>query len=134
MSLRGGLEQAGEKSIMRGGGAQFDLLATGAPVSPDIPGALVTLLGADSANLRAGDSLVVAVVPLTDVLGDLDPGGALRDAVAADGSLAVRLPGQVLVGEAQVEELECPLGSLAGGYVAVARKKGCMALARCLGG
>lgn len=118
---------------MMRGEAQVDLLATGAPVSPDIPGTLVTLLSAESANLRAGDSLVVAVVPLADVLSDLDPGGALGDALAADWSLAMRLPGQVLVGEAQVEELECSLGSLAGGYVAVARGKGCMVSARCLG-
>lgn len=55
-----------------------NLLSAGAAILPDVPGALVALFGPQLANVRAGDALIVAVVPFADVLGDLDLGTALE--------------------------------------------------------
>lgn len=87
------------------------VLSTGAPVPPDVPGLAETLLLADAADLGARDALVVAVVPLADVLGDLDVSAAgLR--VRGRVHLAVGLPWQGTI-EAEVQELKGALGTLA---------------------
>lgn len=57
-------------------------LAARAAVVPNVPASAAALVEAlaraQLANLGAGDTLVVAVVPLLDVVGDLDAGGALE--------------------------------------------------------
>lgn len=58
----------------------------------------------------------MAVVPLADVLGDLDAGAAVE--TGRLGLDAPLLPRQRVV-DAEVEKLEGPLRSLAGRYVAV---------------
>jgi hypothetical protein len=95
------------------------LLPPRTPIPPDIPPRtpiyIQPLLPAQRADGRRREALVVAVVPLADVVGDLDLGVARR--VRAVG-LAVRGPGELgQVGD--VEELEGSLGALAGGDVAV---------------
>jgi hypothetical protein len=85
-------------------------------IPPDIPAGVrvQALLLAQGADGGRGHALVVAVVPLADVVGDLDLGAAGR--VFAVG-LAVGWPGE-LVWVGDVEELEGSLGALAGGDVA----------------
>lgn len=61
-------------------------------------------------DLGGGDALVGAVVPLADVVGDLDAGAA--GIVMQALGVAVGLPGQVA--EAEVEQLQGALGSPAG--------------------
>ena len=76
------------------------VLAAGTAIPPDVPVCVEALVEAAAADVRAGDALVVAVVPLADVLGDLDPGGAAEAGVGGD--VAVALPGEG-VGQAEVE-------------------------------
>lgn len=84
-------------------------LATRAAITPDVPVLGQALLLADATDLGGRDALVVAVVPLANVLGDLDTGVALGSVALY---LAMLLPGE-LVGEAEVQELKCALGTLA---------------------
>lgn len=92
------------------------LLSTRTAVPPDVPVLIQALLLPQPADLGAGDALVVAIVPLPDVLGDLDAGVALEAGLLVvrrgGGGGAVGLPGQVL--EAEAEQLEGPLRTLAG--------------------
>ena len=97
-----------------------NVLAAGTAVPPDVPVWGEALVEAAAADVRAGDALVVAVVPLADVLGDLDPGGAAEAGVGGD--VAVALPGERVV-QAEVEELEGVLGAPAGGDVAVVERE-----------
>lgn len=90
---------------------------------PNVPAPAVRAArcGSTLANLGARDALVVAIVPLLDVVGDLDAGGAL-DARAR--VVAVGLPRQDAVWQAEVEQLKRALGTLAGRYIAVPKKEG----------
>ncbi len=94
-------------------------LAAGAAVLPDVPVARNALRCALRADFLGRDALVVTVVPLADGLRDLDARVAVavgpRPLVLVD--VAVLLPGQAS-GQAEVEELECALGSFARGNVA----------------
>jgi hypothetical protein len=94
-------------------GDLFRALAAGAAILPDVPGAGDALVGPELADVGAGDALVVAVVPLADVLGDLDGGAAAQPGA---GLVAVGLPGQVA--DAEVEQLKGALRALARGDVA----------------
>ena len=92
-------------------------LAAGAAVPPDVPLPLAqALLPPHPADLGARDALVVAVVPLADVLRHLDARVA-GGAGPAGCRGPVGLPGQGL--DAQVEQLKGALGTLARGDVAV---------------
>lgn len=97
---------------------KVDLLPTRTPILPNIPHALIPLLRPPLPNLRARDTLVVAVVPLADVIRDLDPGGAVGEVVAVGWGVAVGGPGELVRGDAEVEELKGSLGSGSGGDVA----------------
>lgn len=94
------------------------VLSTRTTIPPDIPDTLVPLLGTLLADIRARNTLVVPVVPLSYILGDLDPSGALGEALAGGGLLAVGGPGELGGWDAEVEELEGALGAFAGGDVA----------------
>ena len=94
------------------------VLAKGAAISPDVPVALVALLGAELADLGALEALVLAIVPLADVLADLDLGPAVSDEMARRGLLAVGFPGELRGGDAEIEELKGALGTLTGGDIA----------------
>lgn len=86
-----------------------DALSAWAPVLPDVPILAEALLLADTADFGARDALIVAVVPLADVLGDL------YASTAADGApipLAVSLPRKRLR-QIEVQELESALSTLA---------------------
>ena len=76
------------------------LLSTRAAIPPDVPVGVQPLLLAQFLDMRRGDALVVAIVPLTDVLGDLDPGCALP---ALAEWLAVCCPWQLILA-GQVEQ------------------------------
>lgn len=90
-------------------------LAAWAAVVPNIPAALEALVGADLANLGAGDALILAIVPLPDVIGDLNRGRAGETLARV---VAVGLPWQRAVWQTQIEELKGALSALAGRYVA----------------
>jgi hypothetical protein len=98
----------------------LDSLSPGTPIPPDIPRPLDPVAPPVLPDLRRRDALVVAVVPLADVLRDLDVGRARRVVVAVVRA-AVPGPGQGLVLLADAEELKGPLGALAGGYVTLDR-------------
>lgn len=66
-----------------------DSLSTRATVTPNVPGAFETLLCADTTDLWAGDAFVVAIIPLPNVLGDLNMGIAGETIIRA---VTVRLP------------------------------------------
>lgn len=87
-----------------------DSLSSGTSISPDIPRPLVTLLSPPLSDLRTCDALVVAIVPFTDVFGDLDFGAALQALTLA---CAVTLPGEGLI-NVEMEEFEGALSTLAG--------------------
>jgi hypothetical protein len=65
------------------------------------------LLFPEFPDLGRGNSLIVAIVPFADVLGDFDPGLARQ---AFTGLLAMGFPGQLIL-EFQVEQLQGALGS-----------------------
>lgn len=65
-------------------------LSSWTPISPDIPSPLNTLLCPLLTNLWACHTLIVAIVPLANILGDFDFGVAL-EAVTRD--FAVGFPG-----------------------------------------
>lgn len=50
-----------------------NLLSANAPISPYVPLWTEALLGANLTNLRGGYALIVAVIPLANILGDFDP-------------------------------------------------------------
>lgn len=86
---------------------EHGILAPGTSIPPDIPVGIQTLLLAELFDLRRRNALVVAIVPLADVLGDLDTGFAGQAVIAR---LTMRSPGKrVLV--LQVEELQGALGT-----------------------
>lgn len=93
-------------------------LSAGAAVAPNVPVGVEALLGAAAADLGARDALVVAVVPLADVVGDLDAGAADEGARVLR---AVGRPGEGVL-DAEVEELKGALGALPGGDVAAGRR------------
>jgi len=96
-----------------------NLLPARTPVPPDIPRPRQALPLPDLPDLGRRDALVVAVVPLADVLGDLDAGrarGVVRRVVVGG---AVPVPGEGFVLLADSEELEGALGAPAGGDVAL---------------
>jgi hypothetical protein len=98
-------------------------LAPWAAVAPDIPDALVALLLSTPANLWARDALIIAVVPLADVLIDLDMRWAVGYVVSGRRAGAVLLPGKGIVVDAEVEKLKGTLGTLAGGDVSVSPRQ-----------
>lgn len=87
-------------------------LSAGTAIPPDVPVLIQPLVPPQGPDLGARDALVVAIVPLADVLGDLDARAAGLGAVAVRGG-AVSLPGKV--SEAQVQQLEGALRTGAGG-------------------
>lgn len=96
-------------------------VAVGAAVAPDVPGWRVEGLGlADLPDFGGGDTLVVAVVPLGDFVGDGHAGVTAGGAVCG-GWLG--LPGERVVA-AYVEEFEGALGAGAGRDVAVRLRVG----------
>ena len=97
------------------------LLSTGTAISPYIPIAGESLGLAQGANLRTCNALVVAVVPFTDILGDLNAGLAVEP--CRTGLFTPLIPGQ-RVFNSEVEELEGSLCSLSWGYVSVSRVGG----------
>jgi hypothetical protein len=87
-------------------------------VPPNVPVRVQPLARAQLADLGRRDALVLAVVPLADVLGDLNLRGAGQAvAFARGGDYAVRSPGQPVV-EGEVQQFQRPLGAAAGGDVA----------------
>lgn len=82
-------------------------------VAPDVPRGKVGFL-AERSNFVGGQAFVVAVVPFADVFCYFDAG------IGADGIVrgAFLEPGEG-DGAAEAEELDCSLGAVAGGYVAV---------------
>lgn len=64
-------------------------LAAGAAIPPDVPVLAQALFLPPRADLFAGDALVVAVVPLADVLGDLDARIAGQARGVTDGAVGV---------------------------------------------
>lgn len=95
-------------------GGNTNSLASRAAIAPDVPGAREPLRRAPPPDLGARDALVVAVVPLADVLGDLDARGALEPVARR---AAVPRPGE-MPRDAEVEQLKRPLGALPRGDVA----------------
>jgi hypothetical protein len=95
-----------------------DSLSTRTAVPPDIPSPHQAVPPPDVPDLGRRDALVVAVVPLADVLRDLDLGSArvVGQVIVCD---TVPVPGQWLVLLPDAEELEGALGALPGGDVAV---------------
>lgn len=89
-------------------------LTTWASVSPNVPGAFVALLGSKLTNIGAGDAFIVAIVPLPDVLGDLDVGGAGQTIVRG---VTVRVPGKSSV-DPKIEKFKGALGTLTGRHIA----------------
>lgn len=89
------------------------LLAPRTAILPDVPARIKTLLFPHFPDFLGGDTLVVTIIPLSDVLGDFD----LR---LAGQSLAIFLamggPGQWVL-ESEVQELKCALCSLSRGDV-----------------
>lgn len=83
-------------------------LPAGAAVPPDVPALAQALILPQLADLGARDALIVAIVPLADVLGDFYARVAGQAGCVARGAMGV--PGEVP--EAEVEQLESPLGSL----------------------
>ena len=69
-----------------------NLLASRTAIPPDIPGTLVALLRPALANLGARDSLVFAIVPFANILGDLDVRGTLRYTWSRAQGIAVSVP------------------------------------------
>lgn len=66
-------------------------LPSWASISPDIPSSPVALSISHLANLGGGDALVVAIVPLTDILSDLNLGTTLETLAL---TLSVSRPGK----------------------------------------
>jgi hypothetical protein len=89
-------------------------LATLAPVAPDVPVGVETALGAQRADLRGCEALVVAVVPFAY---EGRYGGGGGGATVLWGRGGGGFPG-VAVAAVEVEELEGALGTVAGGDVA----------------
>ena len=97
-----------------GRGGRGHLLATGAAVFPNIPMFREALLLPKRPDLRARDALVLAVVPFSDVLGDLD---LCSTDVFTRLLLAVRLPRE-REAAAYAQKLESPLSPLSRGNIA----------------
>ena len=91
-------------------------LAAGAPVRPDVPGQFLAALGAQGVDLGRCDTLIRAVVPLGDQRRHRRP----RIRLVRLGLRVHHLP-RVRCRAAQVEELECALGTAPGGDVAKKR-------------
>ena len=94
----------------------LDLLAALTAVFPYIPMALDASFFAQLPDFGAGDAFIVSVIPLPDVLGDLDPGIALHAGAVRLG--AVGVPWQRSL-DAEVQQLKGLLGSLSGRNIAV---------------
>ena len=92
------------------------LLSTLASVFPNVPIALDASFFSHFSDLGAGDALIVAIVPLPNVLGDLDPGITLH--AGAVRLRAVSVPWQRPL-DAEVQQLKGLLGSLSGRNIAV---------------
>ncbi len=94
-----------------------DSLSSRTPIPPDIPSPHQAVPPPDVPDLGRRDALVVTVVPLADVLRDLDVGRArgVGYIVVSD---AVPVPGQRLVLLPDAEELEGALCALPRGDVA----------------
>lgn len=84
-----------------------NVLSPGTAILPNVPGSFDALLGSHSADLRACNTLVVPIVPLPNVLGNLDFGATLE--TVADG-ITMRLPRQ-WIGYAKIEQFKRALGS-----------------------
>lgn len=91
-----------------------DLLSTRTSIPPDIPPPLYALLLTDLPDLWAGDALVLTIVPLADVLGDLDLGRVAVTSILLQ--VAMRFPWERVL-EAKVEQLKGALGALTRRYV-----------------
>lgn len=85
-------------------------LSTRTSVCPDIPATGIPLLSPHLADVGAGDTFVVTIVPLSNIFGDFYRGIAMQSLACM---LTVRLPGQGIVRDAEVEQLKCTLGSFA---------------------
>ena len=95
----------------------INLLSTRTAITPDVPSSRKTLLSTDAANLGAGYAFVVAIVPFTDVLGDLDT-GTTGNRVGREVSVGVPWECGGLV---KAEKLKGALGTFAWGNVAKQR-------------
>ena len=95
------------------------LLSSRTPVPPDVPRARHAGPPPHLPDVGRRDALVVAVVPLADVVRDLHVGRARRVVLADALGGAVPVPRQGLAVLADAEELKGALGALPGGDVAV---------------
>lgn len=84
-------------------------LSKSAPVPPYIPSLHQTLLFANGADLWARYALIIAVVPLADILGNLDAGFAVEACFRK--LLAVDFPRQG-IRNVEIEQFKGPLCSL----------------------
>lgn len=95
----------------------MSLLSAWTSILPDIPRTQYPVPPPDISYFGRRDTFVLAVIPLPDVLRDLNVGRA-RGSGGAVVTGPVSVPGQRLVLLADAEKLKGALGALAGGYVA----------------
>lgn len=95
----------------------FHSLAAGTAVFPNVPLRSQALLLAQLPDFGARNALVLTVIPLANVVGDLDAGFAVPGGGGA-GSVAMLGPGQRVL-DTEVQQLEGALGALARRDVAV---------------
>lgn len=91
-----------------------DLLAAGAAITPNVPITAQALLGSAATNLRGRDAFVFTIVPLANVLGNLDSGAAL---VPTRWCATVHSPGE-WASLVEVEQLKGALGAAPGRDIA----------------
>lgn len=60
--------------VERDGGVGKGVLSTWATIPPDVPVGIQALLLPELPDMGRGNALVVAIVPLANILGDLDLG------------------------------------------------------------
>lgn len=94
-----------------------NVLPAGTPIGPNIPPSLPLLLS-QLLNLFTRQALIIAVIPLSDILRDLHLrftsyriGGRKRVGV-------IVVPGQ-FVSAANIQQFECTAGAVPGGDVAI---------------
>ena len=97
--------------MIKVGERERNLLSAGTAIFPNVPFPAIPLLGAELSNVRTSDTLVITVVPLSNIFGDLNRGVAVQTLACAN---AVWLPGKSTIREAEIQQLKGPLGSLVG--------------------
>lgn len=100
MSVSSGMGELDESGEV---GKMAHSLSSGTAISPDIPVLIQSLLLSQLSDVRTGDTLVVTIVPLPDVLGDFDASMALKSGLIIAGG-PMCLPRQIF--ETEVEQFK----------------------------